>query len=338
MLTTPMQLLQALAQERSRESGAPRFVSGVQLASDFGVSRTAIWKAVRRLRQLGTQIDAVPNRGYRLALPASPLDASGVIALLPAPVRSRLRRGECVEAIESTNSVLLSRAAPRPGEFDFLTAEHQSAGRGRRGRAWLAPPGGAVCLSWSWSFEALPSEMGALSLAVGVAALRALAQLGLRDVKLKWPNDLVTEGGKLGGILIEMRAESAGPTQVVVGIGLNVALPRALRSQLLSQGQAAADLAQHMAVPPQRNHLVAALLEQGINAMQQFAQEGLAPFLPEYNAADALRGRAVTLQGAHVAFSAGMARGCDSHGALLVEHDSRIHRIIAGEVSVRPEP
>jgi BirA family biotin operon repressor/biotin-[acetyl-CoA-carboxylase] ligase len=115
-----------------------------------------------------------------------------------------------------------------------------------------------------------------------------------------------------------------------------VALPAPLRRRILSQGQAAADLAQRLATPPQRNTLVSALLDQGINAMQQFAKDGLAPFLAEYAAADALRNRAVTLQGAHVAFSAGLARGCDSHGALLVEHGGTIHRIIAGEVSVRP--
>ena len=336
MLKLPMAALQKLAEERAREQRARRFVSGVALAEHFGVTRTAVWKAVRNLRELGTLIEAVPHQGYRLALPASPLDAAGVKTLLPPAVSARLRQGDCEGALESTNATLLARAAPSPGQFDFLTAEFQSAGRGRRGRQWLAPPGGAICLSWSWSFDALPSQIGALSLAVGVAALRALRQFAIPGVKLKWPNDLVTDEGKLGGILIEMRAESAGPTHVVTGLGLNVALPPTLRRRIAEQGLAAADLTQLTTEPPARNALVAALLGEGVAAMERFGREGLAPFMAEYAAADALRDRPVTLQGTAASLTEGIARGCDAQGALQVEHEGAIHRIIAGEVTVRP--
>lgn len=332
-MTLALEVLQRLAARRGAPGG---FISGAELATQFGVTRSAVWKAIGRLRAMGTPVDAVTNRGYRLALPTTPLDVEAVRTLLPGPLRAVLREGACAGELDSTNAQLLARAAPPAGHFDFLTAEFQTAGRGRRGRSWLAPPGGAVCLSWSWSFEALSPAMGALSLAIGVSTLRALRGLGIDGVRLKWPNDLVTPHGKLGGILIEMRTESGGPVHVVVGIGLNVALPAELRARLAGMGTAAADLASLAAPapPPARAALAAALLREGVGAMGEFAQRGFAPFLDEYLAADALRDRPVRLQGSGPVED-GVARGVDTDGALRVEHGEQIHRIIAGEVSVR---
>ncbi|MET0280413.1 MAG: biotin--[acetyl-CoA-carboxylase] ligase [Steroidobacteraceae bacterium] len=338
-MSLAMQLLQRLAAARAAERGKPVFVSGAELAAEFAVTRSAIWKASSALRLLGTGIEAVTHRGYRLALPSSPLDAAGVSALLAPATRAALREGRCAAQMPSTNSALLQQGAPPPGQFDFLTAEYQSAGRGRRGRSWLAPPGGAICLSWSWCFDAMAAQLGALSLATGIAALRALASLGITGVQLKWPNDLVTPRGKLGGILIEMRSEAAGPVHVVVGLGLNVALGQALRERIDAVGNAPADLADLApgALPPPRNALVAALLDQGVAMLGSFAQTGFAPLLAEYQAADALAGRAVRVEGGHGP-AAGIARGVDTDGALLVEHGGRFHRIMAGEVSIRADP
>jgi BirA family biotin operon repressor/biotin-[acetyl-CoA-carboxylase] ligase len=285
---------------------------------------------------MGTAIEAVTNRGYRLALPTTPLDGSSVRALLPPELRATLREGDCAGEVDSTNAQLLARAIPPAGQFDFLTAEYQTAGRGRRGRSWLAPPGGAVCLSWSWCFEGLSAAMGALSLAVGVSTLRALRKLGIDGVRLKWPNDLVTAEGKLGGILIEMRTESGGPVHGVIGIGVNLALSPELRATLADMGTPAADLAGLVApaLPPGRAELTAALLCEGIHTMREFEARGFAPYLDEYQAADALRDRPVKLQG-NGAVENGVARGVDGQGALRVEHRGQIHRIIAGDVSVR---
>jgi BirA family biotin operon repressor/biotin-[acetyl-CoA-carboxylase] ligase len=329
------ELLQKLAAARAGETGRPHFISGAALAAEYGVTRSAVWKAVGRLRELGTQIEAITHRGYRLALPSSPLATAGVMALLGPATRARLRQGECVAQVESTNSTLLARAAPPAGSFDFLTAEHQGAGRGRRGRGWLAAPGGAICLSWSWCFEGMGAQVGALSLAIGVAALRALRSVGVEGVQLKWPNDLTCPQGKLGGILIEMRSEAGGPVHVVIGLGLNVALGAEARAQIHGLGNAATDLAELTGNhPPLRERLVAALLDAGVAALDEFARSGLAPFLAEYRAADSLAGRSVQVIGSGGP-PGGMARGIDGDGALLVEHDGAIHRIIAGEISVR---
>jgi BirA family biotin operon repressor/biotin-[acetyl-CoA-carboxylase] ligase len=330
-----MRVLQQLAAQRAVEDRARRFVSGAAIASQFGVTRSAVWKAIGHLRALGTEVEAITHRGYRLAQPVTALDAAGVGDLLQDSTRSALRESACAGELDSTNSRLLARGAPPPGCFDFITAEYQSAGRGRRGRSWLAPPGGSVCLSWSWSFEALMAGMGALSLAIGVAARRALSSHGITGVGLKWPNDLVTAEGKLGGILIEMRTESGGPVQVVIGIGLNVALGAGLRAQLAQAGVAAADLELLSAgKTPSRNALVAALLDEGVAAVREFARQGFAPFRDEFHAADTLRDMPVSLHGSGPVDS-GVARGVDAEGALLVEQQGRIHRVIAGEVSVR---
>jgi BirA family biotin operon repressor/biotin-[acetyl-CoA-carboxylase] ligase len=329
-----LELLQKLAAARAAEDGKPRFLSGASLAAEHGVTRSAVWKAVGRLRELGTQVEAITHRGYRLALPSSPLATAGVLARMQPATRARLREGECAAQVESTNSVLLARGAPPPGNFDFLTAEHQSAGRGRRGRGWLAAPGGAICLSWSWCFEGLAAQ-GAPSLAMGVATLRALRSAGVEGVQLKWPNDLVCAHGKLGGVLVEMRSEAGGPAHVVVGLGLNVALDAEARARIRELGNAASDLAELTGNrPPLRERLVAALLDEGVAALDEFAHHGLAPFLAEYRAADALAGRAVQVIGG-AGPQGGVARGIDDDGALRVEHDGAIHRIIAGEVSVR---
>jgi BirA family biotin operon repressor/biotin-[acetyl-CoA-carboxylase] ligase len=339
-MTLAMQVLQRLAAARAAEDkAAPLFVSGAALATEFNVTRSAVWKAIGVLRERGTEIEAITHRGYRLLQPTSPLTRDGVVQRLSPAVRARLREGHCAEEIASTNSALMERGAPPAGQFDFLTAEYQSAGRGRLGRSWLAPPGGAVCMSWSWCFEAIGDRPGALSLATGVAVLRALKSLGIEGVGLKWPNDLVTPQGKLGGILIEMRSEAAGPLQVVVGLGLNVTLGEAMRGFIgASGGNQAADLASLAdGRPPLREALVAGLLDENIRLLQDFARDGFAATREEYLAADALRGLPVRILGGAASVPGGIARGVDADGALLVEHAGRLHPIIAGEVSVRAE-
>src|SRR5262249_60241869 len=117
--------------------------------------------------------------------------------------RARIRRLDTVWTVGSTNTVMMERANPPAGTCEALLAEYQTTGRGRRGRQWIAPPGGAICLSMSWVFGEVPRDLGALGLVVGVCALRGLTRLGVRDLRLKWPNDLLIRGRKLGGILIE---------------------------------------------------------------------------------------------------------------------------------------
>ncbi|HJS88661.1 MAG TPA: biotin--[acetyl-CoA-carboxylase] ligase [Steroidobacteraceae bacterium] len=310
------------------------FHSGEQLAEALGVSRSAVWKAVESLRELGATLHAVRNRGYRLRSGSDALDAERITQLLSAATRRHIRTLEAAWTVDSTNSVLLNRPNSPFGVSDVFLAEYQTAGRGRRGRAWFAPPGGSICLSLGWTFREVPQEIGALGLAIGVCALRALRESGMEKATVKWPNDILVEGKKLGGILIELRAESAGPANVVIGIGLNVALGAELLQRIGEMGIAATDLASAGANHPSRNALASALIDQVVRGLLAFEKEGLRPFVEEWREADALRGRQVdvhTLEGV----TRGLARGIDLHGALVLETLHGVRRFVSGDVTVR---
>lgn len=310
------------------------FHSGTALAQHCAVSRSAIWKAVSALRALGVQVEAVANRGYRAPAATPLLDAGRIGALLPRATASQLRQGRACWSTGSTNADLLQGPPAPPGRFDFLTAEYQSAGRGRRTRRWFAPPGGALCLSIGWSFAVLPADIGALSLAIGVCVLRALESVGQPGAALKWPNDVVVGTGKLGGILIELRAEGGGPAQVVIGVGLNVALGERMLQLVHSSGTRAADLSALAGGGCERNRLAAALLHACVAGLAQFERSGFMGFMSEWRAADALAGKAVIVD-AEGAPIAGHARGIDVGGALCVQTREGLRRFVTGDVSVR---
>lgn len=308
--------------------------SGQQLAARTRVSRSAVWKAVGALRGMGVTIDATPHRGYQLAAPFVPLALATIDAQLSSAVRARRRHLDVAWSLVSTNDALLERGAPPSGKFDLQLAEHQSAGRGRRARPWFAPPGGALCLSLGWSFATLPREAPSLSLAAGVCALRALARLAPVPVQLKWPNDLYAQGRKLGGILIELQAESAGPAFVVIGIGINCELGAGLSRRVQKSGTTPVDLATLGLRHVDRNLLAASLASELVQGLLEFTDRGLAAFAPEWRAADALAGLVVDVDapGGHVV---GHARGIDAEGALCVQGVAGLQRFTTGEVTVR---
>jgi len=310
------------------------FVSGEVLAADLSVTRAAVWKAVEQLRELGVALDAQTNKGYRLAPGVSALSAERIQSQLSADVRARLEVLLVEWTLESTNTRLLEALPPAAGTAAVVLAEHQTGGRGRRGRGWVAPPGGAICVSLGWQYADMPADLSALSLLVGLCAVNALTALGVPGVTLKWPNDLVTSAGKLGGILIEMRAESGGPVHVVAGIGLNIALDENARTAVKATGNTADDIRAHCAAVPDRNAIVAALLARLIPALEAFPRHGLVPHLQNWHDCDALRDREVRIENAGE-ISRGVARGIDAHGALLVETPAGVRRFISGEVTVR---
>ncbi len=311
------------------------FHSGEELAETLGVSRSAIWKAGKALRDLGATLHAVRNRGYKLVAVSEPLDAGKIREHLARGVRDRVRSLDVAWSVSSSNTILLERPYPPIGGCEAFLAEYQTAGRGRRGRTWVAPPGGAICLSLSWTFREVPADLGALSLVIGVCSLRALAALRVEGARLKWPNDLLVEDRKLGGILIELRAESAGPACVVIGVGLNVALGAPLLKSIADGGVAATDLASAgLAGRVPRNQIAASLIGNYVRGLLEFEKEGLKPFSEEWKDVDALRGRPVTVQGMD-GTTKGLARGIDLHGALLVETPHGLKKFISGDVSVR---
>jgi BirA family biotin operon repressor/biotin-[acetyl-CoA-carboxylase] ligase len=309
------------------------FQSGESLAADLSVTRAAVWKAVEQLRELGVSLDASTHKGYRLAPGVSALSAERIEPLLSGDARAHLESLEVAWTLGSTNTRLLDALPPAAGSAAVVLAEQQTGGRGRRGRAWVAPPGRAICLSVAWQYPELPADLSALSLIVGLCVVNALHECGV-TCKLKWPNDLVTANGKLGGILIEMRAESGGPVHVVIGIGLNVILDDAAREAIKAAGNVADDIRAQLDLPPDRNVIVAGVLRRLLPALRDFPRHGLKPHLSHWSACDALFDREVNVENAGE-ITRGVARGIDAHGALLIETPGGVQRFISGEVSVR---
>jgi BirA family biotin operon repressor/biotin-[acetyl-CoA-carboxylase] ligase len=311
-----------------------RLHSGARLADRLNVSRAAVWKGVERLRALGLAVHALPRRGYRLSSPLELLDAARIRAELAPQRRAQLRTLELKFEVDSTNSRLLAAAPPPAGCADACLCELQHAGRGRRGRPWIAPFGGGVALSVAWTFSHGASTLAALSLGVGVAVVRALARAGARGVALKWPNDIWFQDRKMGGVLIELKAEAGGPAHVVIGVGINVSLRAEARAAIAAGGASAAAAADACDAPPSRNAIAGAVLDELLSMLSRFEREGFAAFRDAWSALDALDGRAARVLLADQVIS-GIARGVDHDGALLLETGAGMQRFASGEASLR---
>jgi BirA family biotin operon repressor/biotin-[acetyl-CoA-carboxylase] ligase len=308
--------------------------SGEWLARELKVSRAAVWKGVQRLRGLGVEVQALPRRGYRLSNPVELLDARRIGSELGPQRMAQLRTLELKFEVDSTNTRLLAAAPPPLGQADACLSELQHAGRGRRGRRWIAPFGAGVALSLAWTFSDGAGALAALSLGVGVAVARALARAGAHGVTLKWPNDIWLRDRKLGGVLIELRAEASGPAHVVIGVGINVDLPAAARREIEAGGVRVAAVADACAAAPSRNLVAGAILDELLSMLGQFEREGFAAFRDAWTALDALSGRpARVLLGDTVV--SGTARGVDQEGALLLDTGDRVQRFVSGEASLR---
>jgi BirA family biotin operon repressor/biotin-[acetyl-CoA-carboxylase] ligase len=312
------------------------FHSGQALAKRLRLSRAGVWKAMQALRALGIEVQSVPRQGYRLARAVDLLDQEAILAAMKKTAREKIERVDVLLTVDSTNRYVNDLPDADEGHAQVCVTEVQTAGRGRRGRTWLAPFASGICMSLGWRFEEAPPTFSALSLAVGVAAVRAFARCGARDVGLKWPNDLVWKDRKLGGILIEMRGESAGPANVVIGIGVNMRMPASIRLQLAEhQAVLIADMHEILkeSTPP-RNTILAAVIEELIKMLETFSASGFAPFAEEFRALDILQHANVKiLTGTETTF--GIARGVDDDGSLLVDADGELKRFVSGEVSVR---
>lgn len=260
------------------------------------------------------------------------LDAAVVNAALGA-LASRLRV-DVIEVCESTNTLLLERAPQGAPSGSVVACERQTAGRGRRGRIWLSAPGDSLTFSLLWRFSAAAPPLAGLSLAVGVAVARALENMSVAGVRLKWPNDILAADGKLGGILVETMM--AGDAQVaVIGIGLNVRLPREIAE---AAGVEAAELVSIMPFAPSRNLLLANLLSELVSILDEFARVGFASFIGEWLARHAYTGRTLRILVPGVAPIEGRCAGVDVDGALLLDTATGLRRIVSGDVTVRPGP
>lgn len=226
--------------------------------------------------------------------------------------------------IDSTNRYLLDQPAPSAGRIHVVLAEYQSAGRGRMGKAWRAPPSSSICLSIAYTFRSPPRTLPSLSLAVGVAVVDVLRDLSVPNVALKWPNDILVGEAKLGGILIETRGTVNVNPLTVTGLGLNLDLTGASDQDIApDRSGPITDLRRCVSDLPERAAIVALLVDAIFDALGRFDAQGFAAFLDAWNNCDWLRGRHTTVETASGRIT-GAADGIDEDGALLLmTHEGR---------------
>lgn len=311
-------------------------VSGADLAEHFGITRAGIARHIERLRADGWEIVGQAGAGYRLDGPGRPLRRA-VIEEELAATAERIHELEILRTVSSTSTRLASGDLPGDGLFRVCLTDQQSAGRGRRGRRWHAEPGRGIVLSVGTTSEFAPADLVPLGLVVAAAVADAIHATCGAAVDIKWPNDLELNGAKLGGILVDLTGEAAGPTRIVVGIGVNHDLGGACT---MIDGRCVTDLAReaHAGEVPAREVVASAILRTLFAAWDRFVTEGFAPFRTALAARDCLADRPIRIETAPGSHFTGIARGVDDIGALCVDVDGHRRRFFSGDVSVRTIP
>jgi BirA family biotin operon repressor/biotin-[acetyl-CoA-carboxylase] ligase len=315
------------------------FHSGEILAGQLGLSRASVFNALANVADFGVVLQRVRGRGYRLVRPWQKLERGELLRWLGRDAGQF--DIEILPQAPSSNTLLLQRAMPGVvnGVEDkgapsgsVLAVELQTAGRGRRGRTWYSGLGSSLTFSLLWRFDCGLNALSGLSLAAGVAIVRALDKLGAQGVQLKWPNDIMTSQGKLGGVLIEAQGDVLGPSVVVIGIGLNCLLPAGLIRQI---DQPASALDVICATMPTRNQLLAVVLQELDAVLRQFVQDGFASLRNEWEQYHIHQNRPVQLHMPDNSTVSGVARGVNDSGELCLETARGIRNFSSGEVGVR---
>jgi len=306
-----------------------KFHSGEVLAECLGVSRASVFNALADVAEYGVALQRIRSRGYRLARPWQRLERDEILRWLGEDAAQFDIR--ILPQAVSSNTLLLQCAAPdaagAPGG-SVLAVELQTAGRGRMGRIWRSGLGSTLTFSLLWRFDCGLNALSGLSLATGVAIMRALNRLGAQDVRLKWPNDILTTHGKLGGVLIEAQGDMLGPSAVVIGIGLNCSLPDNLANRIDQPASALDEVCRDM---PTRNRLLAAVLQELAGVLRQFAQDGFAAFGDEWECYHIHQNQPIQLRMADGSVVSGIARGVSDNGELRLETAQGMRQFNSGE-------
>lgn len=304
--------------------------SGEELGQALGVSRTAVWKQLKKLEDLGISLHSVKGQGYRLENGLELLEAERIRGHLSPDVTELLCELDLCGSIDSTNTRALERARNGAACGLACLAEHQSAGRGRHGRQWVSPYGRNIYLSLVWEFGSGVAALEGLSLAVGVAIVRALRGNGIEGAQLKWPNDVLWQEKKLAGVLLEMTGEPSGICQVVIGIGINVGM---LASEAEAIDQAWVSL-HSIDRAVSRNKLAADLLNQLLPLLTGYEQSGFGPLRNEWEALDCFGSREVDVRMGDKVIT-GRVLGVNETGALRLETAAGEELVYGGEASLR---
>ncbi len=309
-----------------QQLSAGGFHSGEELGAQFGISRAAISKQIKGIQEWGVDIFRIQGKGYQLAKPMQLLDEARLKADTNKPL-------ELIPIIDSTNQYLLERVDSLESG-SVCIAEYQGKGRGRRGREWISPFGANLYLSMFWRLDAGMAAAMGLSLVVGVAVVEALQALGIDGVKLKWPNDLYHQDKKLAGILVEMSGQAGGAANLVIGMGMNLAMSKQTPG-ITQPWTSLTEVMQGQTLD--RNQLAATLVNTLHSALTEYELRGMSQFVERWNPIDNYLGRKVKLI-IGTREIVGIERGINEQGAVLLETDNGIEAFIGGEISLRAEP
>jgi len=325
--------LSAIHKAIIRRMAEGQFFSGRQLAEELKVSRASIWNYLKSLEEAGFEFHAVKGKGTRLKLPIELLDKQQIVSGLSNDNQYLLKQLDILDVCTSTNQILAQQYAVKPlPSGSICMAEMQTKGRGRLGKTWVSPYGQNLYVSFLWNFKGGIAALSGLSLACGVAVCHTLKRLGVVGHGLKWPNDILWQGKKLGGILVDIQGESQGGYTAIVGIGLNYQMPPDMSETI---DQPWVDVCSAYGGDISRNVLAAKLLDNVLSLLHQYEARGLESYARHWNYYDCYRDKKVRIISAGE-YEEGIAKGISKTGELLLlKPNGQMKRILSGEVSLR---
>ena len=307
-----------------------KFHSGETIASHFNVSRATVWNAIQNAETLGIEIFSVRGRGYKLPRPVTLLNEQAILSAI-GEQRAWFNL-EVHDHLESTNSYLMKKISGGQAHATCVVTNLQTKGRGRRGRHWQAGLGASLTFSVLWRFQCGASALSGLSLAVGVALIRALHSFGIAQAQLKWPNDVLIGREKLAGILIELQGDMEGPSVAVIGVGINLNLPDSIKQQI---DQPATDLASASTQTINPNELLGVLLKHLAEVLSNFEQQGFTALRDEWTKHHAYHQQVVKMLHPDGRETIGTVVDVAEDGILLVKTALGEQRFSSGEISLR---
>lgn len=306
-----------------------KFHSGEAIAQHFNVSRATVWNALQYAESLGVEIFSVRGRGYKLPHAVTLLDKQAIASNMRQ--EDTWLNVEVFDTLSSTNSYLMQNMSSKT-HGTCVIANLQTNGRGRRGREWQASLGASLTFSLLWRFQCGAAALSGLSLAVGVALIRALHDVGASAAQLKWPNDILVNQKKLAGILIELQGDMEGPSTAVIGVGINLQLPEQIVHKI---DQPVTDLAHASTVSVNPNVLMAKLLAHLAEVLAIFEKSGLDALREEWTAHHAYHQRPVRMLMPDGSEVAGIVQAISDNGTLIVETANGLQKFMSGEISLR---
>ena len=310
-----------------------QFHSGEALAQRFKVTRATIWNAIQHAESLGVEVFSVRGRGYKLPQAIELLDKNLVLNAI-GEQRAWFNL-QILDEVASTNTYLMQQKGV--AHATCVAAHIQTHGKGRRGRTWVSQLGASLTFSLLWRFQCGAAALSGLSLAVGVALIRALNALGVNEAQLKWPNDVLIldkklGGKKLAGILIELQGDLEGPSAAVIGVGVNLNLPK---NVLDSIDQPAIDIANVSVKVINQSELLGVILKHLADVLSGFETHGFIGLRDEWLRYHAYENKPVRMLLPNGTAINGVVKNVADDGILLVETALGLQRFSAGEISLR---